>query len=102
MLISIRLTTPDRLITPEELPELLEKVNEAVPGGGSEPVILSGRLPVWAFCALAHHFHPRPWVATYEPRLLKGVVVASHAVGVAVGDIVDAKVEEPDVVVEFP
>jgi len=77
-------------------------VGQVVPGGGTEPVILSGRLPVWAFAALAHLFHPRPWVATFEPRLRKGVVVASHAPGVSVGDLVEIDEPVDRVVIRFP
>jgi CRISPR-associated Csx3 family protein len=77
------------LIEPRELSELLRAVEAHVPVGGVEPIVLSGRLPVWAFAALAHHFHPRPWVGTFDPRLGGGVVVATHDPnGPSVGDVV--------------
>jgi CRISPR-associated Csx3 family protein len=77
------------LIEPRELPALLRAVEAHVPAGGTEGVVLSGRLPVWAFAALVHFFHPRPWVATFDPRLEGGVVVMSHdPSGPAVGDVV--------------
>lgn len=88
MLVEIQIAG-DGLLVPGDLPRLLENVQQSVPDGGAEPIILSGRLPVWAFVALAHWFHPRPWVATFEPRLRKGVVVASHTQGVKVGDLVE-------------
>ena len=75
------------VITPEEVSELIKKL--PVEAGGTEGVILSGRMPVWAFAALAHHFHPRPFVATFDPRLFGGVVVASHTEGLNVGDVID-------------
>jgi CRISPR-associated Csx3 family protein len=66
------------LIEPRELPALLRAVEAHVPAGGTEGVVLSGRLPVWAFAALAHLYHPRPWVATFDPRLGGAVVVTRH------------------------
>jgi CRISPR-associated protein Csx3 len=66
------------LLAPTDLPRLLAAAQAAVPAGGREGVVLSGRLPVWAFAALAHHYHPRPWVATFDPRLNGAVVVESH------------------------
>jgi len=87
------------IITPDQLPELVQAVEERVPAGGTEGVILSGRLPVWAFAALAHHFHPRPWVATFDPRLGGGVVVQTHVSGVNVGQVVP--LPEAAVTVEF-
>ena len=66
---------------------------------GTEGIILSGRLPVWAFAALTHLFHPRPWVATFDPRLGGGVVIASHVSDVSVGQVVSPT--ETTVTVEF-
>jgi hypothetical protein len=40
------------LIETNELPQLLEAVANELPAGGEEGVIISGRLPVWAFSAL--------------------------------------------------
>jgi CRISPR-associated Csx3 family protein len=82
ILLHIKLTT---LIEPKELGKFLEVVGEHVPAGGKEPVIISGRLPVWAFSALVHYFHARPWVATFEPRLAAGIIVAVHVPGVELG-----------------
>lgn len=65
-------------LSPAQLPELLRVVEAEVPAGGTESVVLSGRLPVWAFAALAHTYHPRPWVGTFDPRLGGAVVVARH------------------------
>jgi len=81
----ITVTLQAGLLQPEQLPDLIAAMPSA---GGTEGIILSGRLPVWAFATLVHHFHPRPWVATYEPRLGLGVVVASHTPAVVVGQTV--------------
>jgi CRISPR-associated Csx3 family protein len=78
----------DGLISPDQLPELLKAAEAALPAAGKELVVLSGRLPVWAFAALAHLYHPRPWVATYDPRLGGGVVVQSHDQRIRVGEII--------------
>jgi CRISPR-associated protein Csx3 len=87
MIIEVILTG-NGVISPDQLFQLLVRVAEKVPSGGSEPVVLSGRLPVWAYTALAHHFHPRPWVGTFEPRLGRAVVVATHVADVNIGDVV--------------
>ena len=88
MAIVVEVVLSSGVITPDQLPELVQAVEEQVPAGGTEGIILSGRLPVWAFAALAHLFHPRPWVATFDPRLGGGVVVASHVPDVHVGQVV--------------
>jgi CRISPR-associated protein Csx3 len=97
MIIEIVLTG-NGVIVPSQLPQLISKVPQA---GGIEPIILSGRLPVWVYAALIHHFHPRPWVATFEPRLGKGVVVATHVADVNIGDVVELE-GHGKVVVTFP
>jgi CRISPR-associated Csx3 family protein len=88
------------IISPSQLRDLLQKVEGALGGaGGIEGVIISGRLPVWAFCAITHLLHPRPFIATFEPRVGKGVVVQSHVEGLRIGDLVDIPSEK--VVVEI-
>jgi len=86
MVVDITLSTG--IITPEELRKVLNAVAEAVPAGGTEGIIISGRLPVWAYGALVHYFHPRPWVATFDPRLGGGVVVVTQKSERAAGDVV--------------
>jgi CRISPR-associated Csx3 family protein len=79
------------LISPTDLPNLVKKVEEAVnPASvGQRVVCLSGRLPVWAFAALTHLYHPTKGVATFDPRLGGGVVVASHdPSGPTLGDVI--------------
>jgi CRISPR-associated Csx3 family protein len=80
------------VLAPAQLPELLRAAEGAVPAAGTEPVVLSGRLPVWAFAALTHHYHPRPWVGTFDPRLGGSVVVETHvAGGPSLGDVVSVE-----------
>jgi len=103
IVLEIGIASEDGLLSTGELQALLEAVESAVPGGGAEGIVVSGRLPVWAYGALTHLFHPRPWVATFEPRLQKGVVVASHTPGVKVGHLVDVSPGDTDrVTVLFP
>jgi len=91
-MIVLELALSRGLIEPREIPDLLRAVESRVPAGGTEPVVVSGRLPVWAFAALAHLFHPRPWVGTFDPRLGGGVVVMSHdPSGPSVGDVVSTE-----------
>lgn len=91
------------LLRPSDLPALLERVEEALGGaGGREGVVIWGRLPVWAYSAITHLLHPRPWVATFDPRLGGGVVVASHDPdGPRVGEVVPTEGAE-EVEVVFP
>lgn len=87
LLVDIKL--PD-VIKPEDLKTIVSNIAKAVPieEYGDHVVILSGRMPVWAYGALVHHFHPAKAVATFDPRLQGGVVVATHSPDVKVGDVV--------------
>lgn len=51
-------------------------------------VIISGRGPVWLYSFLTHQYHYVLWVATFDPRVGGGVVVATHTKKVQVGDVV--------------
>ena len=76
----------------EELEELVKKVRENTPKECYEKgIVISGRMPVWAFGALVHEFHPASYVATFDPRLIAGVVVASHTKKKKVGELVPIK-----------
>ena len=90
----IEITISSGVLAPEDVQKLVDSV--PVPAGGTDGVVLSGRLPVWVYAALTHHFHPRPFVATFDPRLGGGVVVASHTANIRVGDVLD--VSDADVV----
>jgi CRISPR-associated Csx3 family protein len=100
IVLEIILTTG--LMETKELPQLLEVVANNLPAGGEEGVIISGRLPVWAFSALIHYFHPRPWVATFDPRLGGGVVAATHTPDVSIGEIIPVTPDLPKVTIGFP
>lgn len=77
------------IITPEELEELVNTVANTVGNTyHGKGVILSGRLPVWAYGALVHKFHPAKWVATFDPRLKGGVVVATHDSKTCIGTVI--------------
>ncbi|MHA1832374.1 MAG: CRISPR-associated ring nuclease Crn3/Csx3 [Candidatus Baldrarchaeia archaeon] len=81
------------IILPQQLPSLLAKVATTLTPEreGTEGVVISGRLPVWAYAALTHQLHPFKWVGTFEPRMGKAVIVASHTPTVNVGDVVEIK-----------
>ena len=84
----IEITLTRGLIEPGELSALLGAVGDRVPAGGTEGLV-SGQLPVWAFAALAHLFHPRPWVGRSTRGWGGAVVVMSHDPnGPSVGDVV--------------
>jgi CRISPR-associated Csx3 family protein len=84
--IFLHIVLPSGLIETDEVKKLLEVVEKHVPAGGAEPVILSGRLPVWVFSALTHYFHPRPWVGTFDPRYGAAVVTVTHSSDVTIGE----------------
>jgi CRISPR-associated Csx3 family protein len=91
------------LIETDELEELLQVVEKHVHAGGVEPIILSGRLPAWVFSALTHHFHPRPWIATFDPRHQAAVVTATHSTKVRRGQLIPVDKGSVEVVeITFP
>ncbi len=52
-------------------------------------LVLSGRAPVWLFCALTEWAHPFAWLGAYDPRLGGAVVVARHVANApAIGAVV--------------
>lgn len=87
-------------ITPDNLTEIVTRATEALPAAGTEGVVISGRMPVWVFSTLTHEYHPRPFVATFDPRLGGAVVVATHTPDVAVGQIISLEGAEK-ITVEF-
>ena len=54
----------------------------------SKGVILSGRAPIWFYGFLIHFYHPTKFIAVYEPRLNKAVVVETHTSKYKVGDLI--------------
>ena len=80
----------NRVLEPKDIQEIVRRAEFALPASAPSLVIaLSGRLPVWAFGALIHHYHPALAVAVYDPRLGGGVVVATHSPEFKVGQVVD-------------
>jgi len=68
-----------------DLPQIIESFPPVDPAKG---VILSGRLPIPTYCAIAHHLHPTAWVAVMAPAVGGAVVVQSHKKGYTLGQIV--------------
>lgn len=80
------------IILPEQLQNLIEEVNKIIDyEKNNYEIILSGRMPVWAYAALVHSLHPCRWVGTFEPRNNCGIIVESHVKEVKIGDKVDIK-----------
>jgi len=82
-ILSIYITTPDRIIEPTDLQTL------QLPQGidSTRGVVISGRGPMWLYGFLIHELHPTPWVAVYDPRL-GAVVVATHSRVAQVGQVI--------------
>jgi len=81
-LLILEVILKEGVISPEQLPQLAKRVievarevEETTPD--IDGVVLSGRLPVWAFAALAGSLMRGGYsvVATYDPRLQSGVTV---------------------------
>lgn len=116
ILLEVTIKKNGGILAPEELGDLLKTTTHALeaagydPSGGSEGLVVSGRLPIWAAAAILHeHGHARPWAATFDPRLAGGVVTMSHTHHVQVGDVipvnpqlakVEANLEEPSLMLE--
>lgn len=76
------LTTPDRLIQPEDLNQI--QFPTAVQW--QQGIAIEGRGPIWLYGYLVHACHPAAWVGCYDTRL--GIVVVStHSRQVAVGQV---------------
>ena len=72
----IEITLSSGVITPEELPRLGEQFAQALARADTDTVIISGRMPVWAFADLAALAAQRGCrVSTFDPRLQAGVVI---------------------------
>ncbi len=53
------------------------------PGKG---LLISGKLPMWLWTALARIYQPAPWLAIYQPQV-GAVVVSSSTPGIEVGNV---------------
>ena len=58
---------------------------------GRKGVVLSGRGPIWLYAYLTHYYHPTAYVAVYDPRLGKGVVIETHTPNYKLGDTMNIK-----------
>ena len=82
-LLSINITSSDRLISPEDLQTL-----QLPPGINTTiGVVISGRAPMWLYGFLIHELHPTAWVAVFDPRL-GAVVVATHSRVAKIGQVI--------------
>ena len=92
--LEIRVLKGGGLLETRDLVRIGEKVKEILPMLYDKIVVISGRLPVWCFAYLVEVLHPCRGVATFEPRLGGGVIVARHYPDVPeVGSLVPAKPE---------
>jgi len=70
----IEIVLREGILSPEQLGDLVNQVAQTA--GEATEVVLSGRLPVWAFSACTGALATRgKRVATFDPRLQSGVVV---------------------------
>ena len=83
------------LIETSEIPKVVKEVKKVEKRKSvvGKPVIISGRLPVWLYVAVADIFHPHRWIATYDPRIGGGVVAVTHDPKTKIGEVIP---------VEFP
>jgi CRISPR-associated Csx3 family protein len=101
--IFLHIVLPPGLIETEELEELLQVVEKRIPAEGAEPIILSGKLPVWVFSALTDYFHSRDWIGTFDPRHGAAVVTVTHSSEVKRGQRIPVTKDSVKVVeIEFP
>ena len=90
-LLTIELTSRDRLIEPQDLTDLSLPAGIDTTGG----VVITGRAPLWLYTYLVHELHPTAWVACFDPRLGGGVVVATHSRLVHIGQVVPLPQSQP-------
>jgi CRISPR-associated protein Csx3 len=81
--LSVELTSSDRLIEPQDIKNLELPSGIDTTGG----VIISGRAPMWLYSYLTHALHPTAWVACYDPRL-GAVVSATNSRQVYIGQVI--------------
>jgi len=81
--LSVELTSSDRLIEPQDIKNLELPSGIDTTGG----VVISGRAPMWLYSYLTHALHPTAWVACYDPRL-GAVVSATNSRQVYIGQVI--------------
>lgn len=70
------------------IPDNVREVSNAPQVEAMRGVVISGRLPVWLFCALVHRYHPTAWIGIFDPRLGGAVVVETHSPQRKLGEVV--------------
>lgn len=81
--LSVELTSSDRLIEPQDIKNLELPSGIDTTGG----VVISGRAPMWLYSYLTHALHPTAWVACYDPRL-GAVISATNSRQVCIGQVI--------------
>jgi len=93
-LIKVELKEP---INPIDVIELNKNVEERIKKlRNMDLVVLSGRLPIWAYASLTHKLsHLVKIVCIYDPKLNnKAVIVSSHSKAAREGEIIELSKEE--------
>lgn len=81
--LSVELTSSDRLIEPQDIKNLELPSGIDTTGG----VVISGRAPMWLYSYLTHELHPTAWVACYDPRL-GAVVSVTNSPQIYIGQVI--------------
>ncbi len=71
------------LIEPQILKELKPPNTK-----GTKGVILSGRGPIWIYSFLVHYYHPKKFIAIFDPRIGGAIIIETHSKNYKVGDII--------------
>ncbi len=85
VLIEFELSRP---LEPKDLKEI-NPPDAVKEGYSSKVLILSGRGPIWLYAYLMEFYHPVKAIATFDPRIGKAVIVASHTPEYSPGDLID-------------
>jgi len=84
----------DKAIEPAEMLKLQYPTVET-----DKPLIIEGMMPIWLGARLfTEYVHKVPAIGFYDPRLVAGVVSASHTPDIKVGQLIEVKAEDVEVV----
>jgi len=76
-------------VEPKDILEIIKEIKNIVGNKYyGKGIIISGRMPIWLYCAITHEFHPAKFVATFDPRLQGAVIVESHDKNYKIGEII--------------
>ncbi|HRV96651.1 MAG TPA: CRISPR-associated protein Csx3 [Anaerolineae bacterium] len=57
-------------------------------------IVISGKLPLWLWTAIAVAYQSAPWVAVFQPQLgHRAIIIASKQAGVQVGRLIECKLD---------